>query len=508
MSKIIITGKDLTINDVVNVARQGYSVEVSQEAIAKVEKARKLVDELVDNKETVYGITTGFGKFSDVPISKEETKDLQRNLIISHSCGVGKPFAEDVVKAIMLLRVNNLAKGHSGVRLETLNTLVEMINKDVYPVIPEKGSLGASGDLAPLSHMVLVMLGEGEATYQGERMTGQEAMDKAGIPSIELTSKEGLALINGTQVMSAVGALALYDAERLMKLADVSCALTVEALNGITDAFDPRIHAVRPHQGQMDAAANLLTLLAESGLTTKQGEIRVQDAYTLRCTPQIHGASKDALHYCLNKILIEMNSVTDNPIIFPDDRDVFSGGNFHGQAMALPFDFLGIALAELANVSERRTERLVNPQLSGMPAFLTEKGGLHSGFMIAQYASAALVSENKVLAHPASVDSIPSSANQEDHVSMGTIGARKAAEILENVMNVIAIEILAACQAIDFKDPTLLGKGTKAAYQVVREKVEKLTDDRVMYKDINAVYDLVKSHAIIDAVEEAIGQLK
>lgn len=508
MSKIIITGKDLSIKDVVKVARKGHKVELSQEAIEKVEKARKLVDELVDNKETVYGITTGFGKFSDVPISKEETKDLQRNLIISHACGVGKPFAEDVAKTIMLLRVNNLAKGHSGVRLSTLNTLVEMINKDVYPIIPEKGSLGASGDLAPLAHMVLVMLGEGEATYQGVHMTGKEAMDKAGIPVVELTSKEGLALINGTQVMSAVGALALYDAERLMKLSDVSCALTVEALNGITDAFDPRIHAVRPHQGQMDAAANLLTLLADSGLTTKQGEIRVQDAYTLRCTPQIHGASKDALHYCLNKIHIEMNAVTDNPIIFPDDRVVFSGGNFHGQAMALPFDFLGIALAELANVSERRTERLVNPQLSGMPAFLTEKGGLHSGFMIAQYASAALVSENKVLAHPASVDSIPSSANQEDHVSMGTIGARKAAEILENVMNVIAIEILSACQAIDFKDPALLGKGTKIAYKLVREKVEKLTDDRVMYKDINAVYDLVKSHVIVDAIEEAIGELK
>ncbi len=329
----------------------------------------------------------------------------------------------------------------------------------------KKGSLGASGDLAPLSHMVLVMLGEGEAHFEGVRMTGKEAMDKAGIPTIELTSKEGLALINGTQVMTSVGALALYDTERLMKLADVSCALTVEALNGITDAFDPRLHRVRPHQGQMDTAANLLTLLTDSGLTTKQGEIRVQDAYTLRCTPQIHGASKDALHYCLDKVNIEMNSVTDNPIIFPDDRVVFSGGNFHGQPMALPFDFLGIALAEIANVSERRTERLVNPQLSGMPAFLTEKGGLHSGFMIAQYASAALVSENKVLAHPASVDSIPSSANQEDHVSMGTIGARKAAEILENVMNVIAIEILSACQAIDFKDPALLGKGTKSCIQ-------------------------------------------
>ena len=481
---------------------------MSEEAAIKVEKARQFVDELVDSKKVVYGITTGFGKFSDVVISKEETKDLQRNLIISHACGVGNPFSEEIARAIMLLRVNNLSKGHSGVRPVTIQTLVDMLNKGVNPIIPEKGSLGASGDLAPLSHMVLVMIGLGEATYKGERMSGAEAMKQAGITPIELTSKEGLALINGTQVMTAVGTIAAYEAIQLVKLSDISAALTLEALNGITDAFDPRLHQVRPHQGQIDTAANMLRLVEESGLTTRQGEIRVQDAYTLRCIPQIHGASKDALNFVVDKINIEINAVTDNPILFPEDGVAFSGGNFHGQPMALPFDFLGIALSEVANVSERRIERLVNPQLSGLPAFLTPHGGLHSGFMIAQYAAAALVSENKVLAHPASVDSIPSSANQEDHVSMGTIAARKAKEILFNAQNVIAIELLCAAQAIDFNDASKLGKGTAVAYKCIREIVDKIEEDRVMNVDFNKIYDIIKSNVILSRVEEVLGALK
>ena len=505
---VIIDGHSLTIQKVMDVARFGHHVVISDEAKQKVIRARQFVDELVDSKKVVYGITTGFGKFSDVVISKEETKDLQRNLIISHSCGVGTPFTEEISRAIMLLRANNLVKGHSGVRLETVETLVNMLNEGVHPIIPEKGSLGASGDLAPLSHMVLVMLGLGEATYQGAALSGAEAMKRAGIPTIELTSKEGLALINGTQVMTAVGVVTAYEAIQLLKLSDISSAMTVEALRGITDAFDPRLHAVRPHQGQMDTAENLLRILADSALTTKQGELRVQDAYTLRCIPQIHGASKDAIHYVVDRINIEINAVTDNPILFPEDGVVFSGGNFHGQPMALPFDFLGIALAEVANASERRIERLVNPQLSGLPAFLTPKGGLHSGFMIAQYAAAALVSENKVLAHPASVDSIPSSANQEDHVSMGTIAARKAKEILFNVQNVIAIELLSAAQAIDFSDAEKLGKGTKAAYDVVRSEVSKIVDDRVMNVDFNKIYDIIKDNKIVDKVEEAIGCIK
>ncbi len=507
MSTLYIDGCQLTLEDVVAVARGYQHVELTPEAIEKIVRCRKTVDKFVDDKKVIYGITTGFGKFSDVNISKEDARALQENLIISHACGVGRPLDEEVVRGVMLLRANALSKGYSGIRLETLQTLITMLNKNVVPVIPEKGSLGASGDLAPLSHMVLVMLGYGEAVYEGVRMSGPEAMKKAGISTIHLTSKEGLALINGTQVMTSVGALAIYDSMKMMKLADVSACMTIEALRGITDAFDSRIHALRPHSGQIDTAKNLLTILEGSKLTTKQGEIRVQDAYTLRCTPQIHAGSRDAIRYIKERVEIEINSVTDNPLIFPDDDIAFSGGNFHGQPMALPFDFLAIALAEIANVAERRIERLVNPQLSGLPAFLTEQGGLHSGFMIAQYSAASLVSENKVLAHPASVDSIPSSANQEDHVSMGTIAARKAREILDNVRNVLAIELLSSTQAIDFGNPSGLGKGTKVAYDMIRSKVDKLVDDRVMYLDINKVYDLVKSHAIIDAVEKEVGFL-
>lgn len=508
MSKVYIDGNSLTIEDIVNVARKGFKVEIQPEAIERINKSRAIVDEFVDEKKVVYGITTGFGKFSDVLISKNEAQDLQRNLIISHATGVGNPLDEDISRAIMLLRANALAKGFSGIRLSTIEKLLEMLNAGVTPLIPEKGSLGASGDLAPLSHMVLVLLGEGEALFEGKEYDGAEAMKLAGIDTINLTSKEGLALINGTQVMTAVGALTTYDAISAVKLADISAAMTIEALNGITDAFDPRIHEIRPHQGQMDTASNLLRLVEGSGLTSRQGELRVQDAYSLRCLPQIHGASKDALNYVINKINIEINSVTDNPIIIPDDKVAISGGNFHGQPMALAFDFLGIALSEIANSSERRIERLVNPALNNLPAFLTPKGGLHSGFMIAQYSAAALVSENKVLAHPASVDSIPSSANQEDHVSMGTIAARKAKDILFNAMNVLSIEVLAATQAIDFGDASKLGVGTMQAYKAVRKDVEKLVDDRPMYKDINKVYNLVKNHVIVEDVESVLGPIK
>lgn len=507
MNKILLDGQSLTIEDVVNVARHGYKVELSEEAVVRVERARKTVDDFVAAEAVIYGITTGFGKFENVHISQDDTKELQKNLIVSHACGVGNPFDFETVRAIMLLRANALAIGNSGIRLNTLKTLIEMINNGVHPLIPEKGSLGASGDLAPLSHMVLVLIGLGEAFVDGKRVSGKEAMAKAGLTPVELTSKEGLALINGTQVMTAVGCLTTYDAWQLCKLADVSASLSVEALSGITDAYDPRIHKVRPHKGQMATASNLLQITSGSGLTTKQGQLRNQDAYALRCVPQIHGASKDAISFVLDKITIEINSVTDNPIILPEDNLAFSGGNFHGQPMALPFDFLAIAIAELANSSERRIERLVNPQLNDLPAFLTPKGGLHSGFMIAQYAAAALVSENKVLAHPASVDSIPSSANQEDHVSMGTIAARKAREILKNAQNVIAIELLAAAQGVDFKDPAKLGKGSRIAYDQVRAVVPKWVDDREMYKDMDLVYNLVQGHDIIKAVEETVGTL-
>jgi len=508
MEKIIITGNTLTIDEVVSVCRNFCEVELSQAAVDKIKESRKIVDEFVENEDVVYGITTGFGKFSDVSISKEESKLLQKNLIITHAVGAGKPFDTEVVRGIILLRINNLAKGYSGARLETIQTMIDMLNKRVHPVVPQKGSLGASGDLAPLSHMVLPMIGLGMAEYMGEVIPGNEAMARAGIQVVELTSKEGLALINGTQVMTAVGALTIYDALNLVKASDIAAALSFEAQNGVVNALDHKVHDVRPHKGQIDTARILLQLLEESKMTTRQGEIRVQDAYSLRCTPQVHGASKDAINYVRERVEIEINSVTDNPIIFPETREGISGGNFHGQPMALSFDFLGIALAELANISERRLERLVNPALSGLPAFLVEQGGLNSGFMIVQYSAAALVSENKVLAHPASVDSIPSSANQEDHVSMGTIAARKAKEIMENVRRVIAMEIMCACQGIDLRGNKGLGKGTAPVYEAVRSQVQTLTEDRPLYEDINKCEELIIDMSIIKACENKAGNIE
>ncbi len=508
MNHVEIDGRNLDLERFIEVTRKGRQIVLTKDAEDKINKSREFVNKLVKEEKVVYGITTGFGRFSDVIIKEESTKILQRNLIISHACGVGNPLDEDIVRGVMLLRINALSNGNSGIRLSTLNTLVEMLNKGVHPIIPEKGSLGASGDLAPLAHMVLTMIGEGEAVFKGEKMPSKQAMAIAGIEVIELTSKEGLALINGTQVMTSVGAHALYDSINLSKTADIAAALTIEALNGITDAFDNKVHAVRGHKGQIDTASNILKIMDSSKMTTRQGELRVQDAYSLRCTPQVHGASKDALEFIREKVEIEMNAVTDNPIIFVDEEEVISGGNFHGQPMALPFDFLGIAVSELANLSERRLERLVNPALSnGLPAFLTEEGGVNSGFMIVQYAAAALVSENKILAHPASVDSIPSSANQEDHVSMGTIAARKAYEILKNARRVLAMEILGACQAIDLRGNKGLGKGTEIAYNLVREKVEMNRRDVIMYKNINACEELLRINTIVEEVEKSLGEI-
>lgn len=501
MDKVIITGNSLTLEEVNAVCRNYEKVELSNLAVEKILESRKVVDDFVDNEDVVYGITTGFGKFSDVTISKEESKTLQKNLIITHAVGAGKPFDTEVVRGIMLLRINNLAKGYSGARLETIQTMIVMLNKKVHPVVPEKGSLGASGDLAPLSHMVLPMIGLGQAEYKGEILTGQEAMEKSGIPVIQLTAKEGLALINGTQVMSAVGALTVYDSLNILKVADIAAALSFEAQNGIIDALDKRLHDVRPHKGQIDTARIMKELLTGSKMTSRQGQIRVQDAYSLRCVPQVHGASKDAINYVKEKVEIEINSVTDNPIIFPETKEGISGGNFHGQPMALCFDFLGIALSELADISERRIERLVNPTLSGLPAFLVEHGGLNSGFMIIQYSAAALVSENKILAHPASVDSIPSSANQEDHVSMGTIAARKAREIMENVRRVLAMEIMCACQGIDLRGNKGLGAGTKPVYEKVRKAVPMLKEDRPLYEDINKCEELIIKGTITEIGE-------
>lgn len=507
MKKIFIDGQHLTINEVVEVARNYTKVEISEEAKVKITKAEQMVKRFIDEERVSYGITTGFGKFSDTVISKEDVGTLQRNLIMSHACGVGEPFSEEVVRAMILLRLNSLVNGYSGIRLSSVETLLAMLNQNVYPLVYEKGSLGASGDLCPLAHLALVLIGEGEAFIGNKRVSGKEAMKSAGITPVTLYAKEGLALINGTQAMCAVGCLVVHDALACNKLSDISLSLTMEALEGIRDAFDPRLHAVRPHHGQISTAENVLNLLNGSERITGQGEIRVQDPYSLRCAPQVHGACKDAIAHVADKLMIEINSVTDNPVLFVEDDYAISGGNFHGESVAMAFDYLGIAIAELANISERRLERLVNPALSGLPAFLAPQGGLNSGFMIVQYSAAALVSENKVYAHPASVDSIPSSGNQEDHVSMGTIAARKARLILNQTRQVLAMEILTACQAIDLKKEKHLGRGTKIAYDEVRTLVPFVEEDLVLYPLIHQVEELLIHGQLLQSVENEI-QLK
>jgi histidine ammonia-lyase len=503
MNTIKLNGSELTITDVINIAYHDYKVEIDEAAKDGIIKSRDIVDNIVNNNKIAYGINTGFGKFSNVTISKDECKDLQRKLILSHACSTGNNFPKEIVRSIMLLRANALSKGYSGIRLCVIETLLDMLNKGVHPIIREKGSLGASGDLSPLAHMVLPMLGEGEAEFNDEILPGKIAMERAGIAIVELTSKEGLALINGTQVMTGAGVVALYNSINLLKLSDIAAALSLEALRGIRTAFDPRVQNVRPHAGQAVTAENILSLIDGSTFVTDQGEIRTQDAYTLRCVPQVHGASKDAVNYVKRTVDIEMNSATDNPLIF-DNGDVISGGNFHGQPIALSFDFLGIAVAEIANISERRLERLINSNLNDLPAFLAKNGGLNSGFMITQYAAAALVSENKVLAHPACVDSIPSSANQEDHVSMGSISVNKSLEIVNNVRRVLATEIMTACQAIDFREGLKLGVGTAEAYRLVREHVAFIEEDTIMYKEIDKCDELLKDGTLLDGVEKIV----
>ena len=504
---IILDGTNLTIPDVIKVAREHEPVKLSKESRRAVDKARAFVDEKLAQKAVVYGLTTGFGKFSDRYIPEDETAQLQVNLIRSHACAMGDPLPAETVRAAMLLRINALSRGNSGIRLSTLETLLAMLNAGVHPVIPEKGSLGASGDLAPLAHMVLVMLGEGEAEYQGCVMPGAEAMKAAGIPTVQLAAKEGLALINGTQIMTAIACGAVWDALQLAKTADVAAALTTEAQLGIKKAFDPKLHALRGQIGQMKTAANLLRLLENSNLAADLQPDKVQDAYTVRCAPQIHGASRDAIAYVWDVVSREINAVTDNPIIFPDEGEAISGGNFHGQPIALAMDFLGIALAEYADVSERRIERLVNPNLSGLPAFLAKNGGLNSGFMIVQYAAASMTSENKVYAHPASVDSIPSSAGQEDHVSMGTTAARKARLILDNSRKVLGLELFAAAQALWLRREERLAPATRAVYNCIRQEIPPIENDVVMYPYMKTAEEMIKDGRILNAAERICGPL-
>ena len=530
-----LDGHSLTLEQLRKLARGEAQAQLSTEAIKQVKRSRTVVDEAVKSGLAIYGISTGFGKFKDVFIQPEDRKQLQTNLLLSHAAGVGPSFDRETCRAMMALRANALAKGYSGVRLELLELLIKCLNAGITPVVPEQGSLGASGDLAPLSHLALLLIGRGTAEFDGRIMPGAEALERAGLQAIELEAKEGLALTNGTQLMSALGGQLVLRTEYLTKLADIIGAMSLEAQLGSVRAFSHKIQDVRPHPGQLASAENLRKLLHGSEIMESHKDCPlVQDAYSLRCMPQVHGATRQAARHAREVFEIEVNSATDNPLVFEDE--ILSGGNFHGQPLAIVLDYLAIAIAELANISERRTERLVNPALSnGLPAFLTMYGGTDSGFMIAQYTAAALVSENKVLAHPASVDSIPTSANQEDHVSMGATSGRKARMILNNCVNVLAIELLCAAQGLDFRmysDPKSLNKGAPhrtddspnavkpdlepslnpgpgilAAYKAIRKTIPFLDRDRELHLDIAAAAELVLNGAIVEAVEAEIGQL-
>ncbi len=514
MDDLLLDKDNLQIDELVEVARRYRPVSISSAGEARVEKARRLIARWIREKKIIYGITTGLGALCDVSISAKDTRRLQENILMSHAAGIGAPFPAEVVRAVMALRVHDLAMGHSGCRIRTLRYLLSFLNQGLTPVIPEKGSVGASGDLAPTAHLGLVLIGKGEAFFQGRRLGGSEALAEIGLEPLKLEAGEGLALINGTQVMTAIGALVVHDAVRLSKLADLACAMSLEVLMGSQSQFDPDIHRLRPHPGQIATAENMLRLTAGSGIVAShEGCSRIQDAYTLRCAPQIHGASKDAVAHAKRVLDIEINSTTTNPLVFPAKGDIRMGGNFHGQPIAMAADYLSMGLAELGSVSERRIERLVNPQLSGLPGFLVKNGGLNSGYMIGQYVAAALVSENKVLAHPACVDSIPTSANKEDHVSMGTIAIRQTREILDNVEKIVAIELLCAAQACDLinqdRKPGLVGgQGTRAAYDLVRHHIPPLERDRELYKEIGAMAELMRSGELIAAVETAIGEIK
>lgn len=501
-------GPPISLDEVVSVARQDARAELAPTARARMRASRDYIERLVAEGRTVYGVTTGFGKLASERIAPGDVQQLQRNLVVSHAMGVGEPFSTEVVRAMLLLRAQSLAAGYSGIRIEVVELLLAMLDRGVHPIIPSQGSVGASGDLAPLAHMALTLIGEGSAEYRGASLPSADALTQAGLEPVVLEAKEGLALINGTQAMTAVGALVIHDATRLAINADIAAAMSLEALKGTRAPFDARVTRVRPHPGAIAAAANVLAISANSPIHDSHADCgKIQDAYSLRCVPQVHGASRDALTHVAQVLTREINAVTDNPLVFHEDDMVISAGNFHGQPIAVAMDYAKIAIAELANIAERRVEHMLDPAVSGMPAFLAHQGGLHSGLMISQYTAASLVSENKVLAHPASVDSIPTSANQEDHVSMGTIAARQCAMILENARWVIAIEVMNATQALDFHAPVLPGPAVAAAVAEVRAVVPPLEADRVMTGDLAAVRSLLVSGRLREAVETVTGRL-
>ncbi|GAC1387592.1 MAG: histidine ammonia-lyase [Ktedonobacteraceae bacterium] len=495
-SEVIINGQALTSNDVIAVARHYALVTLGEKSIIRIQAARAVIDKIAHEEQKVYGVTTGFGHLSRVRIPLDQLVELQHNLLRSHSAGVGEPLSKEVTRAMMLLLAASLGRGHSGVRPEIVEMLLSMLNNKVYPIIPSRGSVGASGDLAPLAHLGLVLIGEGEAIYDGQRLTGKEALQKAGLAALTLHAKEGLALINGTHLMEAVAILALADAQTLIRTAEVACAMSLEGMMGSHIPLDARIHQRRGQHGQQISANRLLKLVSNSEINAShQNCSRVQDPYTLRCAPQVLGAIRDAVAYCENVFERELDAVTDNPLIFPEDGDVLSGGNFHGQPLALALDMLAIALTQLASFAERRIYSLLGPNdwdEGGAPLFLTPDPGLNSGFMIAQYVAAALVNEMKILAHPASIDSIPTSAGMEDFVSMGATSAHKLLRIIEQVQQVIAIELLCGAQMLEFRKPLKAGTGVQQAYKLVRSFVPKLTHDRVLAPDIATMTRVVQ----------------
>lgn len=503
---ITIDGNSLSIEDVIKVSREYELVSLDDDSIPAISKSRRYVEKVLAEERIVYGITTGVGELANTLISSSDAEKMQENLIRSHATSVGEPFSEDVVRGIILLRANAVTKGYSGIRVLVIKLLLDLLNSRVYPYIPCQGSVGASGDLSPLSHLALVLMGEGECLKDGKRVPSLSVLRTAGLKPVRLQPKEGLALINGTQIMSSLGCLAVNDAENLLKHAQIAGAMSLEALHGTSKAYDARIHEVRPHPGQIRCAANMRQLIDKSEIVASHRNCeKVQDAYTLRCIPQVYGAVMDTIEYVKGVFSIEINSATDNPLIFEDPEEAISGGNFHGEPLAFALDFLGIAMAEIGNISERTADRLVNPHVSGLPPFLAENSGLNSGYMIVQYTAAALVSENKILAHPASVDSIPTSAGQEDHVSMGPIAGRHAVDIIHNVEQIIAIEMLAAAQGIDFQDGLKPGRGTNAAWKEIRRHIPHLGEDRVMYQDMEKMLSLIKDGKVLKAVEDAVG---
>jgi len=508
MEKIYLNGENLTLENIYKAAHGKCRIEIPLSVKTKINKSRAVVEQIIKNEKVVYGINTGFGKLSKVKIPHANLKKLQKNLILSHSCGVGENLKEEEVRAAILLRANTFAKGYSGVRFELLKILIDMLNEGVVPLVPSQGSVGASGDLAPLAHLSLVVIGLGKAMYRGKVYSGDKALKRAGLKPVELSAKEGLALINGTCIMTAVLALALYKSFNLLKSANIVSSVSLEALAGTDTHLHDFIQCARPHAGQINTAKNLKKIIQKSRIIEGHKTCeRVQDPYCLRCVPQVHGAVYDLLNYAAEKVFIEANSATDNPLVNPNDNTILSGGNFHGAPMALCADSLAIALSYLGSISERRTDCLLSSGVNHIPAFLSKHSGLNSGFMIMQYTAASLVSENKVLAHPASVDTIPTSGGFEDHVSMGTIAARKFARIVENVANILSIEAICASQALDFGKPGDAGAGTKAAYDKIREYVLFRADDDILSPDIKKIKELIIKGAVIEAVEKTVGKL-